>query len=137
MDKLNFHFMSWQFEFEFRSLICLWKIVGKLRCRKNEMSEKCDKKCFTFPTEIVSEIWDVGKMIYILLKEVSIHTHWEGRKMTWFGGFGCQKWTKSRFWPRNRIQHPKLRGKAPLICLWVFPWNIGVSWQHLARFFGW
>ena len=49
--------------------------------------------------------------------------------------FGGQKWTKSRFWPRKSIQHPKLRGKAPLVCLWVFPINIGVSWQHLARFF--
>ena len=38
------------------------KTVGKMRCRKNEMSEKCDKKCLIFPTEIVSEIWDVGKM---------------------------------------------------------------------------
>ena len=39
----------------YNTLICFRKIVGKLRCRKNEMSEKCDKKCFTFPTEIVSE----------------------------------------------------------------------------------
>ena len=38
------------------------KTVGKMRCRQNEMSEKRDKKCIIFPTEIVSEIWDVGKM---------------------------------------------------------------------------
>ena len=44
-------------------VICTFrKTVGKMRCRKNEMSEKCDKKCLIFPTEIVSEIWDVGKM---------------------------------------------------------------------------
>ena len=37
------------------------KTVGKMRCRQNEMSEKRDKKCIIFPTEIVSER-DVGKM---------------------------------------------------------------------------
>ena len=55
--------------------------------------------------------------------------------MTQKGVLGGQKWTKSSFWARNRVPQPKLHGKTPLIRLWVFPYNIGVSWQQLDMSF--
>ena len=119
-----------------------------MRCRKNEMSEKHDKKCLIFPTEIVSEIWDVGKMRPPHLRRKHNVTREGGLRVLSLSCFGisslhllisirprasylsCQVSFCTTLAHNLGGGRPPLPSKTSTRNVWIQPWFIRYCWVY-------